>query len=197
MTWARGGKKKIVWRCINRLENGTKYCKESPTIEENRLQQAIVAALNRMDEDREDVIQTLKAGLQLALGAQNEDDFNESAVQNRIAELQSVMMDLVELSSKSSASADYFDSKFEQISTEIKDLQAQLGEHKQQASINQNTEARIHELLYMLDNTNLSIKEYRDDIVRGFITKVVILSADRIRITFKGNTEMEMELPSE
>lgn len=36
----------MVWRCINRLEYGTKYCKESPTLEESRLHTAIVAALN-------------------------------------------------------------------------------------------------------------------------------------------------------
>ncbi len=119
-TWARNGKKKAVWRCINRLEYGTKYCKESPTIEESRLHQAIVTALNRLDEDKADVIETLKAGLRLAIGSQDDDSFNEAAVQNRIAELQSVMMDLVELSSKSSAGADYFDAKFEEIAAEIK-----------------------------------------------------------------------------
>lgn len=65
VTWARNGKKKVVWRCINRLEYGTKYCKESPTLEESRLHQAIVTALNRLDEDKADVIETLKAGLRL------------------------------------------------------------------------------------------------------------------------------------
>ena len=128
VTWARGGKKKVVWRCINRLEYGTKYCKESPTLEESRLHTAIVAALNCLDNDKLDVMETLRAGLQLALGTQEGDSFNEGAIQNRIAELQSVMMDLVELSSKSSASADYFDAKFEEISTEIKSLQEQLHE---------------------------------------------------------------------
>ena len=29
-TWARNGTKKIVWRCVNRLENGKKYCPDSP-----------------------------------------------------------------------------------------------------------------------------------------------------------------------
>ncbi|HNZ84587.1 MAG TPA: recombinase zinc beta ribbon domain-containing protein, partial [Candidatus Woesebacteria bacterium] len=197
VTWARNGKRKVVWRCINRLEYGTKYCKESPTIEESRLHQAIITALNRLDRDKVDVIETLKAGLQLAIGTQDDDSFNETAVQNRIAELQSVMMDLVELSSKSTASADYFDAKFEEISTEIKALQGQLGEHREQAILSQNTQARIHELLYMMENIDLSLKEYREDVVRGIISKVVVLSVDRIRITFKGNMEMEQDLPGE
>ena len=28
-TWARNGKKRIVWRCVSRLEFGTKYCHNS------------------------------------------------------------------------------------------------------------------------------------------------------------------------
>ncbi len=45
-TWARNGKKRIVWRCVSRLEFGTKYCHNSPTLDEDRLHRAIVAALN-------------------------------------------------------------------------------------------------------------------------------------------------------
>lgn len=45
-TWAKNGKNKIMWRCSNRLVNGTKYCKESPSIEEGALQAAILRALN-------------------------------------------------------------------------------------------------------------------------------------------------------
>ena len=37
-TWTSHGRKRIVWRCINRLDFGKKYCHESPTIEEDVLQ---------------------------------------------------------------------------------------------------------------------------------------------------------------
>lgn len=33
-TWTAGGQKRIVWRCISRLDYGKKYCHHSPTIEE-------------------------------------------------------------------------------------------------------------------------------------------------------------------
>ena len=36
-TWSRNGKKKIVWRCVSRLDYGKKYCKNSPSVEESRL----------------------------------------------------------------------------------------------------------------------------------------------------------------
>ena len=142
-------------------------------------------------------MQTLRAGLQLALGTQYDDSFNETAIQSRITELQSVMMDLVELSSKSNASADYFDTKFEEIAAEIKSLQEQLGEHRQQTTTAQNTKARISELLAIMEQLDLSVKDYRDDVVKTIITKVVVLSADRIRVTFDGGMEMDVKLPGE
>lgn len=46
VTWARNGKKQIVWRCVSRLEFGTKYCHSSPTLSEEKLHRAILEALN-------------------------------------------------------------------------------------------------------------------------------------------------------
>ena len=46
-TWTTPDKqKKIVWRCINRLDYGKKYCHHSPSIEENALKNAIMTAIH-------------------------------------------------------------------------------------------------------------------------------------------------------
>lgn len=47
-TWRRNSKTRIVWRCQNRLQNGTRDCKNSPTIDEPALHRALVSAINRM-----------------------------------------------------------------------------------------------------------------------------------------------------
>jgi Site-specific recombinases, DNA invertase Pin homologs len=51
-TWSRNGQKKIVWRCINRLDHGKRICKNSPTILEEDIKQRIVLEfqLNEYDE---------------------------------------------------------------------------------------------------------------------------------------------------
>ncbi len=54
-TWARNGKKRIVWRCVSRLEFGTKYCHNSPTLDEDKLHRAIVEALNSYGAIRQEV----------------------------------------------------------------------------------------------------------------------------------------------
>lgn len=44
-TWTTKGKRKVVWRCINRLDYGKKYCRHSPSIEESLLQDAVMRAI--------------------------------------------------------------------------------------------------------------------------------------------------------
>lgn len=55
VTWARNGKKRIVWRCVSRLEFGTKYCQHSPTLDEGMLHSAILAAMNEYAAIRQEV----------------------------------------------------------------------------------------------------------------------------------------------
>ncbi len=52
-TWSRDGKKKIVWRCVSRLDYGKKYCKNSPSVEESRLHNAIAAAITKKANSEE------------------------------------------------------------------------------------------------------------------------------------------------
>lgn len=37
----------IAWRCANRLENGSAYCKRSPTVKELTLHTAIIRCINQ------------------------------------------------------------------------------------------------------------------------------------------------------
>ena len=59
-TWVKKGKKKVVWRCISRLEFGTKYCQHSPTISEEALHQAILQCIQKVVEDKEDILKNLR-----------------------------------------------------------------------------------------------------------------------------------------
>ena len=73
-TWTVKGKKKIVWRCINRLDYGKKYCHNSPTIEENVLHEAIMAAIQQTAQQNMDALQALKTHIVVALGAAEKEE---------------------------------------------------------------------------------------------------------------------------
>lgn len=48
VTWTREGGKRIVWRCINRLEHGKRVCKKAPTLDESDIHAAVIAAMNEI-----------------------------------------------------------------------------------------------------------------------------------------------------
>jgi len=180
VTWARNGNKKIVWRCINRLEYGIRYCKDSPTIEEYRLQDAIMKAISLLVTDKDELVAILKDSLHIALRGKD-DEIDTFAIESRIKELNTVMLDLVQISAKSSASVDYFDDKFKVISDEIKKLQEILKNHEQQQTIAQNTNSRIAEIFQILENESFNLTKYDETLVRHLIDSVKVLQLSRLR----------------
>ena len=58
VTWSRNGKKKIVWRCSNRLKKGKRNCQKSASIEEKVLHSAIMKAIDWEIEDAEELIRS-------------------------------------------------------------------------------------------------------------------------------------------
>ncbi len=50
VTWSKGNRKKIVWRCANRLKHGNRICKQSPSLAEEELQSTIIKCLRSVIE---------------------------------------------------------------------------------------------------------------------------------------------------
>ena len=59
-TWNGKEQKRIVWRCVSRLDYGKKYCHASPTMDEGPLQEAIMAAVNTRMPQKMDVVTQIK-----------------------------------------------------------------------------------------------------------------------------------------
>lgn len=57
--WTAKGEKVAVWRCINRLDFGKKYCHESPSIQESLLHDAIMSAVKETAHQSADVLRML------------------------------------------------------------------------------------------------------------------------------------------
>ena len=97
-TWSRNGKKRIVWRCISRLEFGKKYCHNSPTIDEDKLQAGILSALSRYAAETKEMQDTALKFASIAKCGQESDGMNLLILQKRLETVtseQSLMLDLV------------------------------------------------------------------------------------------------------
>ena len=86
VTWSRNGNKKIVWRCTERLTNGTKNCKNSPTIYEEDLHNAILDSLKEMLPKSDDIAKRVRNEVKTVLNKNN--DNNPQVVRRRIQNLE-------------------------------------------------------------------------------------------------------------
>ena len=191
-TWTVGDKKKIVWRCINRLDYGKKLCHTSPTIEESVLQDAIMSAIMKTAKQNIEVLTTLKT--HIAMGLEISDTEDEAMeMQIRIAEidaefktmLQGVAADTIE---------SFDEEKATRLMTEKTELQNRLNQITESKQKRENAKSRLDEIFTILDGLENHPMTYDDQIVRQLLECVVVESKTQIKIIFIGGLEINQTL---
>ena len=125
-TWCKNGKKRVVWRCCSRLDYGTQFCKDSPTVDETELHAAIVRAMSTFNKEDYDIFhQSILDTMPDAIGL-FEDTSEAGVIKSQIESLNQGMMELVELSIKEGLSVEESEESFQRISEEIAQLEARL-----------------------------------------------------------------------
>ena len=186
-TWSRDGKKKIVWRCVSRLDYGKKYCKNSPSVEESRLHNAIAAAITKKANSEEINIGGIMDHIE-SFGSQRDTD-GIIQRQRRIAEIEKVIDDLARLNSDEAQSGE-LDYKFSELYAELYSVKDELEEMQNGASaIDGDMLNEMREVVTGLKNHPV---EYDDKVVRQLIDCIKVMSADTIKICFKDGTVTEV-----
>ncbi len=188
-TWVKRGKKKIVWRCVNRIDFGSRYCHESPTIGEDALHSAIMAAIQGLAQESGTALDTLKLHIGMVVNkAEGKDE--RAAIKIRLAEIQLEIRQMI--TATSSENVDSFDdSKIQILALEQAELKAKLeGMEKDQAEKEKN-KSKLEDLYTILDGLKNHPLEYDDELVRKMIDTIVVLTKDKIRIVFKGGLEID------
>lgn len=193
VTWSKRGKKKIVWRCISRLDYGTKYCKNSPTIEEGQLHAAILHAINAMMSNREKLVGILRTNLSATISEKNGDTINPLIIENRIRELEGITMELVTIAQKTGDSENY-ESKFTALKDEIGALRQTLEQCRAKQNGPDELTRQVDDICNALRNAPFEIKEYSNNVVRQLIDTIKVVNEDKMLIIFKGGIQMEQPL---
>ena len=177
-TWNIRGKKKIVWRCVSRLDHGTKYCKQSPTMEETALQRAIMDAVNSVMDSREDLVKGITDAVILMLKPKENAVFTLEEVRRRISELTAEFDRLFNID----GSEEKYQKRFSEITHELTELKKQRDEISAQLRNNQGVQDRIQRMSTAADRMNHHLTEWDEEMVRQIVHTVEVISADRIRV---------------
>lgn len=189
-TWSKKGKKKVVWRCISRLENGKRYCKDSPTIEEGELQTTIMKAINKLVDSKEEIRENMRLGLMTAM--MDEAEGNEELIKCRIDELNGQIKDL--LKEIAIIDSEKNDEKFREINEEIQKLQLKLQERSSKKIVDQRQQEKIEQVIKMLEDMRYEIKEYDETIIRKVVENIKIVDKDRVEINFYGGLKVQEKI---
>ena len=184
VTWNIHGRKEIVWRCVNRMENGKSGCPNSPSIPETELHQAILEAVRFLAEGhQEEMARTLKNSL--VEPANPEEDYH-----SKLAQLEKEFDRLLAHAGEDDA----LDSQLQQVSTEILFLKKRREQTEKAAQRDQAQQSKREELRHLLGEQELNLTQYEDTLTFRIVERVTVLSRQEVRIRFVGEVEKRVSL---
>ena len=191
-TWTAGGQKKIVWRCVSRLDYGKKYCHHSPTVEESVLHEAIMEAIQKAARQNADVLKTLKTHIGMGLAGEETED-RSLDIQMRIAAIDAEFKAM--MSAISAENAEQFDERrATELMNEKAGLEQKLSQITDVMQKRQNARSNLDEIYDVLDGLKNHPMKFDDSILRQILECVIIKSKERIKVVFVGGLEVEQEL---
>ena len=155
----KNGKAKAVWRCENRMRNGIRYCRHSPTLEEEMLHGILLKAINRMAD-------------QIQIGSREAEEIFEIQTE-----------EIPNQAQKENLNVTVFESIYSNIACNLEDyekmeihiIEEQLGQDKVRNMVIQDV---IGKRTYFLN-------EYNEQLVRKLMRKINVINAFQIEVVFK------------
>lgn len=188
-TWSKNGKKKIVWRCVSRLDYGKKYCKESPTVEEHILQDAILDRVVELVRTNTAALDILKQHIGMGLSGDNDGEDDPYTIQARIGEISTALSGLYELQAKNPR--DNYDSRFEALYTERNALKEKLAQIRATTNHTSAEQSRLDKIFTVVDGLKNRPLDWDEQIIRQMVECVKVVSKDKIAIRFRLGVETE------
>lgn len=182
-----------LWRCISRLKHGKRICKNSPTIPEEALQNAILKSLNTMLKSKSTLNEMLKGSLAAILGA-NRGEMRIGSITNEIAMLNNQIYDMVREEIEKRTEGDVIEKKCAELHDKIKSLKEEIESIRTEKQMADAGSGKLREIYAALDSINTEFTEYDDTIVRRLVSKVRIISQDKVVVTLCGSLDIEQQI---
>lgn len=178
IAWNNRGKHSTVWRCCTRVEHGPTAC-DAPTIQESKLQAAVIKAINLTLGDRESMMATLQENVEAVI--RQEDEISSEGIEAKLLELQKELLKLTNSKKDYNSVADEIDRLWE-----LK--QNALVESAEREGLKQ----RIRQMREFLEQQSTEVTEYDELLVRRLIEKVTVYD-DRFEVEFKSGAKVRIK----
>ena len=195
-TWAKNGKKVIVWRCINRLEHGTKRCHESPTLKEEVVQEAIMRRLHGLAVDQEEeafmngVKEDILRAAKVVGGACSEEEIDKT-----IEELKEQLMEYVGMAAREEGGEAWYSDRMRTLGLQVTELKKRKESIQEQEKKREEYEYLDHEISRMMSETGRGSGEEFDDIlIRQMVREIRVISKDKLQIQLRTGMTLDVKI---
>lgn len=188
--WTKRGKKRVVWRCASRVDYGSRYCHDSPTLDEGPLQEAILAAINSAMSRKETLVGQITAAMRTELAPIPGESMCLSDIDQRINELEREFRALFAVSREEGGYLKYADD-FKRITDDVAALKEKRSALLEQQNADSGASQRILDAVELLNSDTAAITEWDESVIRQLVDTVKVLSADLICVCLRGGIEIE------
>ena len=178
---------------MSRLNYGTKYCHDFPTIKEEPLQAAILAAINSAMSIKSALLDRIKNAVSLELLPVQGQTMSLADIERRLAQLdeqfQQLLAEAIEAKDKEACNA-----QFAEILAEQTTLKKQKEAILQSSMDADRVCTRMKQAEETIENAATTITEWNENAVRQTVERVTVLSADEVLVRIKGGAEIKQRL---
>ena len=190
VVWTQHGEKRAVWRCTSRLDYGRKYCLNSPTLDEEPLQQAILNAINSVMSDHSALAEQLRDTMEQELAPIPGESMSLGDIDRAIADLGRQFTALLSEAADAD-NADGYTARFQSISTAMAEFKRRKAIIQQLRQEQDQANHRMQRVTMALKSASNRLTEWDDGTIYQLLEKVTVLSRERIRVTLRDGLEIE------
>ena len=176
--WYIGGKK-VMWRCRNRMDNGSEAC-DLKSIDNELIEDAVVQAVNQLLVERSNVIENVKANIMEVVGAgrKNLTDLMDS----RIADLEKKLVEAAKIGKD-----------YGQLLEKINGLKEERDRILKTDDECMSESETLSGVMDFLAAQSSKIEKYDDTLTKKLIHDIAIFN-NRVVVTFKHGQNVEVNI---
>lgn len=190
VVWTQHGEKRAVWRCTSRLDYGKKYCHNSPTLDEQPLQEAILKAVNAAMSEHDSLSAQLADDMAQELAPVPGESMSLGDIDRAMAELGKQFDQLLTEASETGDASAYTE-RFQSISSAMEELKRRKANILSIRQEQEQLTRRVNAAAAAMRTAKAELTEWNDDVMYQLLEKVTVLDGFQIRVTFRNGQEME------
>ena len=190
VVWTQHGEKRAVWRCTSRLDYGRKYCLNSPTLDEEPLQQAILNAINSVMSDHSALAEQLRDTMEQELAPIPGESMSLGDIDRAITDLGRQFTALLSEAADAD-NADGYTARFQSISTAMAEFKRRKAIIQQLRQEQDQANHRMQRVTMALKSISNKLTDWDDGTIYQLLEKVTVLSRERVRVTLRDGLEIE------